>query len=101
MPVTQKDVEWQSPGQTHNIMQLTCTMMASHMSWTTVQKCARGHTSCIMISCSHSFGAEITVMLFHHLLLSLSFYYKKTKFFRAGNKTYLKNNGKEYCFSIP
>lgn len=78
--------------------------MASHMSWTTVHKGARGHTSCFLISCSHFFfffGAEITVVLFHHLLLSLSFYYMQTKFFRAGNKTYLKNNGKEYCFNTP
>jgi len=75
--------------------------MATHMSWIRVHKGARGHTSCPLISCPHLLGTEITAVLFHHLLLSLSFYCKKTKFVRAGNKTYLKNNGKEYCFNIP
>ena len=96
MPVIEKDVEWQSPGKTHNITQLACTVMTFHMRWTTVHKCATGYTLCILISCLHSLGAEITVVLFHHLLFSMSFYNKKTICFRAGEQENFQNNGTGY-----
>jgi hypothetical protein len=96
LPVTEKDIEWQSPGKTHNKTELACTTVASHMSWTTVHKCARRHTLCTLISCSQSSGADITVGVFLHLLFSMPFYNKKAKCFRAGEQEHFKNNGREY-----